>query len=136
MKTIRLYVVSYTKKLVLIAAAILAIGLMTLDSPFACLASSVKDQAKSAWNDSGGSTAGTKDLAKDVATPIINNLFFFAGVLAVGMLVYSGLRYITAHGDKTQIESAKNTMIYAIVGLVVVMLSYAVVNFITGVFAK
>ena len=52
------------------------------------------------------------------------------------MIIFSGIRYITAHGDKGQVESAKNTLIYSIVGLVVAIIAYAIVSWVTGLFSS
>lgn len=73
------------------------------------------------------------DLTK-TAKNYINAALYVIGMLAVAMVVYSGLRYITAHGNKTQVESAKNILIYSVVGLVVSILAYAIVNFVLSRF--
>ena len=61
-------------------------------------------------------------------------MLFIVGILAVVMIIYAGIRYTTAHGDKGQVESAKNTLMYSIVGLVVAIIAYALVNWVTGLF--
>ena len=53
-----------------------------------------------------------------------------AGVIAVIMIIVSGLKYVTASGDPTNVNSAKNTLIYAIVGLVIVVLAQIIVRFV------
>lgn len=69
-----------------------------------------------------------------IVTTVINTMLFIVGLLSVIMLIYAGIRYATAHGDKSQVESAKNTMIYAIIGLVISILAYAVVNWVIKLF--
>lgn len=69
-----------------------------------------------------------------VLKTVINTMLFIVGVLAVAMIIFSGIRYITAHGDKGQIESAKNTLIYSVVGLVIAIIAYAIVNWVIGIF--
>ena len=94
-----------------------------------------KDEISNGYKQAGADTSGLDtDLKGSVIGKVINTMMFFVGLLSVVMLIYSGLRYITAHGDKTQIESAKNTMIYAIVGLIIAIISYAVVNWTIGLF--
>jgi hypothetical protein len=44
------------------------------------------------------------------------------------MLAIGGLRYVMSHGDQTQMEEAKKTITYAIIGLIVIVLSYAIVS--------
>lgn len=56
--------------------------------------------------------------------------YFAAGVVAVIVMIVAGIRYATANGDSNQIQSAKNTMFYAIVGLVVVIIAAAATQFI------
>ncbi|MES2876057.1 MAG: pilin [Patescibacteria group bacterium] len=60
----------------------------------------------------------------------INVLLFIIGVVAVIMIILGGLRYILSNGDSAQITSAKNTILYAVIGLVVALLAYAIVNFV------
>jgi hypothetical protein len=57
-------------------------------------------------------------------------LTFVVGVAAVFMIIFGGLRYITSGGDSAKISSAKDTILYAIVGLVVVAFAQIVVRFV------
>ena len=61
---------------------------------------------------------------------IVNILLFLVGSLAVIMLVIGGLRYVTSNGDQNAVTSAKNTILYSIIGIVVAFLAYAAVNFV------
>lgn len=61
---------------------------------------------------------------------LINTTLMIIGALSVAMIIFSGIRYVTAHGDKAQIQSAKNTLVYSVVGLVVALLSYAIIGFV------
>lgn len=61
---------------------------------------------------------------------VINLLSVVAGIIAVIMLIVSGFKYVTSQGDSNQIASAKRSLIYAILGLVVVALSQVIVQFI------
>lgn len=78
----------------------------------------------------------------DVATlscifPLIANviswLLEFAGVVAVIMIIYSGIRFMFSGGDPKQIEGAKKTLLYAVLGLVLIFLSFAIIRFISQV---
>ncbi|MEO5499572.1 MAG: hypothetical protein ABIR46_03670 [Candidatus Saccharimonadales bacterium] len=66
---------------------------------------------------------------------VTNILLFLIGAIAVIMLIIGGIRYVISGGDQAQVTSAKNTILYAIVGIVVAFLAYAAVNFVTGAFA-
>ena len=65
------------------------------------------------------------------------NIFLFAvGALSVIMLIWGGIRYTTSAGDSNKVQAAKNTVLYAIVGLVVAILAYAIVNMVMSKFTS
>jgi len=72
--------------------------------------------------------------ANSVVGVVINTMLFIVGILSVVMLIYGGIRYTTSAGNANSITAAKNTITYAIVGLVVSFLAFAVVNWVTGLF--
>ncbi|HEX8227368.1 MAG TPA: hypothetical protein VF572_05885 [Candidatus Saccharimonadales bacterium] len=75
----------------------------------------------------GGSGAtGLNDLIKK----IINIFSIIIGVIAVIMIIVGGLKYITSGGESSNVSGAKNTIIYAIVGLIVVALAQFIVRFV------
>lgn len=65
-----------------------------------------------------------------IFSTVVNILLFIVGVLSVIMLIIGGLRYVVSGGNQTAVTGAKNTILYAIVGLVVALIAYAVVNFV------
>jgi uncharacterized membrane protein len=65
---------------------------------------------------------------------ITNVLLFIIGAVSVIMLVIGGIRYTISSGDQNQVTAAKNTILYAIVGIVVELLAYAIVNFVISSF--
>lgn len=65
-------------------------------------------------------------------TNIINTLLFVVGAAAVLMIIIGGLRYVLSGGDQSAISSAKNTILYSVVGLIVAFMAYAIVNFVVG----
>lgn len=65
-------------------------------------------------------------------TTIVNIMLMVVGVIAAVMLVLGGVRYIISQGDEDQTEQAKNTILYALIGLIVIGLSAVVVNFVLG----
>ncbi len=67
-----------------------------------------------------------------VISTVIGTMLFVVGLLAVVMLIYGGIRYVTSHGDKAQVTAAKETIMYAVVGLVVAIAAFAVVQWITN----
>ncbi len=63
---------------------------------------------------------------------IVNVFSVIVGVIAVVMIIYGGLRYITSGGDSGKITNAKNTIIYAVIGLIIVALAQFIVQFVLG----
>ncbi len=66
----------------------------------------------------------------DLIKTIINIVSIIVGVVAVIMIIVGGLKYITSGGESSNVSSAKNTIIYAIIGLVIVALAQFVVRFV------
>ena len=71
---------------------------------------------------------------QEFITNLLNLLFFAIGIIAVIMIIIGGIRYTTSNGDSSQITGAKNTILYAVVGLIVALLASAIVNFVIGRF--
>lgn len=82
----------------------------------------------SATADSAGATGAT-DLPT-VINRIINILLFIIGAASVIFLIIGGIRYVVSGGDQSAVTNAKNTILYAIIGLVIAILAYAAVNFV------
>ena len=77
-------------------------------------------------------TNGTLFGPAGIFTTIMNVILFVVGSIAVLMLIYGGVRYTISGGDEKAVTSAKNTILYAIIGIVVALLAYAIVNFVLG----
>lgn len=69
-----------------------------------------------------------------IFSQIANTLIFLVGAIAVIMLIIGGLRYVTSNGEAASIKGAKDTITYAIIGIIVAILSYAAVSFVIGRF--
>ncbi len=74
-------------------------------------------------------TAGTTGVNK-VIKDVINIFSVVVGVISVIMIIYGGFQYVSSGGDSGKVGNAKNTIIYAIIGLVVVALSQFIVQFV------
>jgi cytochrome bd-type quinol oxidase subunit 2 len=89
-------------------------------------------------NNIGGNTTsdcpidatGTGDRLNHILTLVVNIFSLIVGIVAVIMIIVGGLRYITSGGESSNVSTAKNTIIYAIVGLVVVALAQFIVHFV------
>ena len=63
---------------------------------------------------------------------VTNTVLYIVGIIAVIMLIVGGIRYITSGGDAKKVTDAKNTVLYAIIGLVICLLAFAIVNFVVA----
>lgn len=67
---------------------------------------------------------------------ITNVLLFVIGAISVIMLIIGGIRYVVSGGDSSAVTAAKNTILYAVIGIIVALLAYALVNFVIDSFAN
>lgn len=65
-----------------------------------------------------------------IFTTIVNVLLFIIGAICVIMLIWGGIRYTTSAGNSASVTAAKNTIMYAIIGLVIAFLAFAIVNWV------
>ena len=70
------------------------------------------------------------DAVNNIVTTVINIFSWVVGVVCVIMIIYGGFKYVTAGGDSNNVTAAKNTILYAIVGLVIVALAQVIVKFV------
>ncbi|HSX05971.1 MAG TPA: pilin [Candidatus Saccharimonadales bacterium] len=75
-------------------------------------------------------TSNGTDKINSIITTVINIFSLVVGVVSVIMIIVGGFRYITSGGESSNISSAKNTIIYALIGLVVVALAQFIVQFV------
>src|SRR5262245_3127502 len=74
--------------------------------------------------------SSSNDSVNKIITTVINIFSLIVGVVSVIMIIIGGLRYITSGGDSGNVTNAKNTILYAIVGLVIVALAQIIVHFV------
>lgn len=82
---------------------------------------------------SGGSSQvcrARNDSATSVAKNVINAMIFVVGIASVVMIIVGGFRYVMSSGDSSSVNTAKNTILYAVIGLSVAIMSFAIVNFV------
>ena len=70
----------------------------------------------------------------DIINRVINVLLFLVGALSVVFIIVAGIYFSISNGNAEQVKRAKNTMTYAVIGLIVSILSYAIVNFVITIF--
>ena len=61
---------------------------------------------------------------------VTNTILYIVGIIAVIMLIIGGIKYVVSGGDSKKVTDAKNTVLYAIIGLVIAFLAFAIVNFV------
>ena len=88
-------------------------GIQQLDSSQSC-------------GSSGGSSVGS------IISDVVNILSLVLGAIAIIMIIVSGIRFATSGGGSNGVSSAKNTLIYAIVGLVIAALAQVIVHWVIG----
>ena len=65
-----------------------------------------------------------------IFTQITTTALYIIGFISVIMLIWGGLRYIVSGGDSKKVTDAKNTILYAIIGLVIAIFAYAIIRFV------
>lgn len=123
------------KKIVMILLSVLTIafGTFTIVRPVMA-ENKLTEKACEAADEQQKAALGcdTNDQAPSVITFILNGVISIVGILAVGMLVVAGQRYITSSGDPGKVQQAKDMIVYSLVGVVIALLAFAVVNFVLG----
>lgn len=74
-----------------------------------------------------GSPQGQAVVVNVVLQLIAGSLIYLAGPVAILIIAVGGIQYITAHGDQNQLEGAKKTITWALIGLAIIIVSYAIV---------
>lgn len=70
----------------------------------------------------------------DPVQSVVGLLLFAIGTISVIMIIVGGIRYVISNGEAARIKSAKDTILYAVIGLIVSLLAYAIVNFVLNQF--
>jgi hypothetical protein len=123
-------------KLVVTAAIALvgAIGISTLQfAPTYAACNTPACQVKIGTKAAGSDTE-TTSLGEKVKV-VVNVLLFLIGAVSVIVIIIGGIRYVTSNGDASQVTGAKNTILYAVIGIIVALLAYAIVNFVVKQFS-
>ncbi|HEU4716071.1 MAG TPA: pilin [Candidatus Saccharimonadales bacterium] len=120
------------KQLTVTLALLLGFGGAALVPAQNAAAINVFDQCK---NNADAAVCKAKgDTVGPLIQTVINILLYILGAVAVVMIVIGGIRYTTSNGDSSAIKSAKDTILYSVIGLIVAILSYTIVNFVVSWF--
>jgi hypothetical protein len=125
-----------------IMALFVLVGSGLMIAPTALAATSPSDAASQACAGVTAAAGGTCEVGKTStdATALINTIIdllsWVIGVIAVIMIIFGGFKFVTSAGDSGKVTSARSTIIYALIGLVVVALAQTIVKFVLGQFIK
>ena len=111
----------------LLALPVIAFGVTTLTADSA----SAQLDLESGINSAKGT--GTPDNVTEddgLIKKVVNLLLWAIGIISVIMIIIGGIRYAISNGDSNQVTAAKNTIMYAVIGLVIAIFAYAIVNFV------
>jgi cytochrome bd-type quinol oxidase subunit 2 len=114
----------------------LALAVVPMVVPVAVSAADIGGNLKCGSNLDATGTGCNSDVStgssglNNIITDIVNIFSVIVGVVSVIMIIYGGFRYVTSGGDSGNVSSAKNTIIYAVIGLVVVALAQFIVQFV------
>lgn len=78
--------------------------------------------------------AGTPSSVGDIVPKVTNTLLTFAGIISVIMIIVGGIMYSLSAGDSKKSATAKDTILYAVIGLVITLLAGAIVSFVLKIF--
>ena len=85
--------------------------------------------AQGAIKSGGSANPGAGDDLMGSIKQILNAVFSILGVVSVIMIIVGGISYATSQGDPSKVKKGKDTILYGIIGLVVALLAFAIVNF-------
>ena len=91
-------------------------------------ATDIACQAISGQSDCSGNSSGSLSINK-IVSMIVNVLTYVVGAVSVVMIIIGGFKFMTSAGDAQKVASARNSIIYALVGLVIVVLAQVIVHF-------
>ena len=106
--------------------------IITKFSLFSAFATMMEGANAARGDDQPASLFGQTGILTEVSTILL----FVIGALSVIMIIIAGLRYVTSGGNTAAITAAKNTLLYAVIGIIVALLAYAVIRFVIGAFAN
>jgi Type IV secretion system pilin len=129
------------KTALLVGMTLFALGAPVVAAPATSYAacSKIAEQVSSGANgaasgntasDCGTSTGVDQSSISKIASGVVNVFSLIVGIVAVIMIIFGGFRYITSGGDSGKVGNAKNSLVYAIIGLIVVALAQVIVHFV------
>ena len=130
-------------KLIIVSGLLALFALAPVLMPASGYAQVSEESKKAACEGIGGATAGSEGCGSgagikvgNLIKTVVSILSWVVGVISVIVLIIGGLKFITANGDSSAINSARSTIIYALVGVVIAALAQVLVVFVIGRFTN
>lgn len=120
------------KKLLLSVAAVALtiVGLSSVATMSPAYASPADDYLNQVTPDGMPGKEDAENGLMNIVKDIINVVVGVVGIIAVVMMIVGGISFITSQGDASKVTKARNTILYGVVGLIVALLAFAIVNFV------
>lgn len=122
-------------KRILMAAALIMTALLGAaipSVPAAAWRDPICDMSGISAEDKENANCNAPGRVEDKVAGAITAVFSVVGVLAVGIIIFGGIRYMISQGDPGKIKKAKDTILYAVIGLVIALSAYGITMFIMG----
>ena len=116
------------KKIAIFAALVAIVGALFV-APVASAASDPCDLYQGEDKELICGKKGSGDAYSTIRN-VLNTVYLYVGIIATIVIIIGGVFYMTSQGDPSKLAKAKNTIMYGIIGLVVVLLSFAIVSFV------
>ncbi len=118
------------KKHLSVISVILLSAVMSLSIINVCFAGGIPDACNLDPSFSELCDRGTEDQLMTTVGNVLNAIYGIIAIIAVIMIVIAGIKYSTSQGDPGKVQGAKNTIMYAIIGLIITISAFAITNFI------
>lgn len=112
----------------LIVGIILAVSMVV--GPIGVVSTVQADGVKEAIDVLEDSSPTTKTDVRSVVKIVVDTMLYIVGIISVIMIIFGGIKYATSAGDTGKVTQAKNTLVYAVVGLLVAVFAFALVNWV------
>ena len=123
-----------TKLITLALASIVGVGILSA-SPVLAVDDVCSSSAAQAVKDAAGCN-GTSDQLPIVIQNILYSVIAVVGIVSVIFIIVGGVQYIASSGDAGKAKKAKDTILYAVIGLIVSALAFVIVNFVLSTILK
>jgi len=120
------------KHITLLSFIVFTFGVVFVSQPASAIDVNIGNSCT--YNDKSSVCAGKNDNANNNVKTLINTLIYILGIVTTFVIIIGGVMYTVSGGDASAVKRAKDTILYAVIGLVVAILAFTIVNFVIGRF--